>query len=263
MKRLLITGAAGALGGVARARLGHMADVLRLSDIADMGEATPNEEIVKADLADPDAVMDLVAGCDGVVHFGGVSRERGFEEVLHGNIRGIFNLYEAVRAHRAGRVFFASSNHAIGFYPQEQRLTADVPPIADSLYGASKVYGEQIALIYWHKYGVETARVRIGSCFPAPTNRRMLSTWLGYDDLISMIERVFRAPHLGCPVIWGVSDNASALWDNASAGYIGWRPTQSSQPWREAIEAADPTPAPDDPQNRWHGGAFTAEPVRR
>src|SRR5680860_1378150 len=41
LKRLLITGAAGGLGKVARQRLSHMAEVLRLSDIADLGPAGP------------------------------------------------------------------------------------------------------------------------------------------------------------------------------------------------------------------------------
>lgn len=62
MKRLLITGAAGTLGKLARARLGHMADVLRLSDIADMDPAGDGEEVVPCDLADAAAVDDLVQG---------------------------------------------------------------------------------------------------------------------------------------------------------------------------------------------------------
>ena len=73
MKRLLITGAAGGLGGMCRKRLAHMADTLRLSDVADLGEAGPNEELVPCDLSDKAAVERLVDGCDGIVHLGGRS----------------------------------------------------------------------------------------------------------------------------------------------------------------------------------------------
>ena len=76
MKRLLITGAAGGLGKMARERLSHMADFLRLSDIDDLGEAAPNEEIVYCDLGDKAVVEAMVAGCDGIVHFGGISIEK-------------------------------------------------------------------------------------------------------------------------------------------------------------------------------------------
>ena len=50
-KRLLMTGAAGGLGRELRTRLGRYCDVLRLSDIADLGAAGPGEECVRVDLS--------------------------------------------------------------------------------------------------------------------------------------------------------------------------------------------------------------------
>lgn len=261
MKRLLITGAAGDLGTIAREGLVHMADTLRLSDVADMGPAASHEEIVPCDLGDPDAVMALVEGCDGVVHFGGASREMAFEPILNANICGLYNLYEAVRAHRAGRVFYASSNHAIGFHPIDRVLDGTEPFDCDGLYGASKVFGEQIASLYWHKFGIETARVRIGSAFPEPYDRRHLSTWLSFRDLIALIECVFRAPWLGCPVIYGASANPASYWDNSRVAYLGWQPQDSAEVWREKLEAADPEPDPSDPARRHHGGGFVTMPI--
>ncbi len=43
------------------------------------------------------------------------------------------------------RVIFASSNHAIGFYPRTQRIGTDVTVRPDSRYGVSKVFGEALA----------------------------------------------------------------------------------------------------------------------
>ena len=149
LQRLLITGAAGALGNVARDHLAPLATELRLSDIEPVIDLRPHEQFVQADLGDAQAMRDLVQGCDGIGHFGGVSVEKGFDVIERANIRGMFNIYEAARAAGGPRIVFASSNHAIGFYQTDQRLDGSEAPFADGLYGASKVYGEQLALVYW------------------------------------------------------------------------------------------------------------------
>ncbi|MFC6689256.1 NAD-dependent epimerase/dehydratase family protein [Jhaorihella thermophila] len=261
MKRLLITGAAGGIGTAMRSRLAHLAETLRLADIAPIPDPAPNEEVVQCDLADRDAVFDMVAGCDGIVHLGGVPVERSFNQILNANIIGLFNLFEAARAHDRPRILFASSNHAIGYYRQTERLTAASPTKPDSLYGVSKVFGEALASMYFHKFGQETASVRIGSCETRPTDRRMLATWLSHDDFAALAERVFAVPRLGCPIIYGASANDENWWDNGSVSYLGWRPRDSSAKWRAEIEATTPRPAPDDPVALFQGGIFTQEPI--
>ena len=263
MKRLLITGAAGGLGTFAREHLKGFAETLRLNDIVDIKDPAPNEEVVLADIADAKAMMDLVEGCDGIVHFGGIPHENTFEKIVEANIRGVYNLYEAALAHGKPRIVFASSNHAIGFHEVTDVLDADAPPIADSLYGASKVWGEQIGLIYYHKYGIESARVRIGSCFAEPRDVRMLATWMSPRDMFSMIERVFTVQRLGCPVIYGASDNKASWWDNSKAAYLGWVPQDSSEPWRAEMEAKEDPSTPDDFRVRYQGGRFCADDIHR
>ena len=262
MKRLLITGAAGTLGKLARARLGHMADVLRLSDIADMDPAQNNEEVVPCDLGDEAAVHDLVQGCDGILHLGGISVERSWDQIQRGNITGVYNLYEAARAHGHPRILFATSNHTIGYYRQDQVLSVSDPVKPDGLYGVSKCFGEAMASMYHSKFGQETALVRIGSCLDKPRDRRMMSTWLSPDDFVSLIECVFRAPMLGCPVIWGVSDNNAGWWNTETAKLVGWRPKDNSEIFRAEIEAT-PRPPADAPQSVYQGGVFTAEPIHK
>lgn len=261
MNRLLITGAAGALGQVMRQRLAPLAATLRLSDIAPMAPPGVNEECVPCDLADAAAVKALVAGCDAIVHLGGVSVERPFPGILAANIAGVYNLYEAARAHGLPRIIFASSNHTIGFYPQTDRLTGDVPYRPDGLYGVSKCFGEALARLYFEKFGQETALVRIGSCTPVPTNRRMLSTWLSHDDFTALIAAVLATPVLGCPVIWGVSANDAGWWDNSHIDWLGWQPKDNAEVFRAQVEAAAPPPAADDPMARWQGGAFAGAPI--
>jgi len=261
LKRLLITGATGNLGRVARARLGHLAEVLRLSDLGDLGTAAANEELMPCDLADGATVKALVEGCDGIVHFGGMSVENNFPTILRANIEGVYNLYEAARLSGRPRILFASSNHAIGFHRQDEHLDAGARPRPDTLYGVSKCFGEAIASMYHDKFGIETAIVRIGSSFPEPTNRRMLATWLSYDDLVSLIECVFRAPRLGCPIIYGASANDRLWWDNSQARYLGWVPKDNAEDFRGKVEAAEPPPAADDPVAVYQGGVFCAEPI--
>lgn len=256
--RLLLTGAAGGLGKVLRESLKPYAKVLRLSDIADMAPAAgSHEEVQVCDLSDKNAVHQLVEGVDAILHFGGVSVERPFEEILGPNISGVFHIYEAARRHGVKRVIFASSNHVIGFYKQDETIDAQSPRRPDSYYGLSKSYGEDMATFYFDRYGIETVSIRIGSSFPEPQNRRMMSTWLSFDDLTQLIERSLFTPNVGHTVVYGASNNREVWWDNRFAAHLGFQPKDSSEVFRDKVEA-QPMPAADDPAMVYQGGAFVA-----
>ncbi|WP_459614562.1 NAD-dependent epimerase/dehydratase family protein [Bordetella sp. 2513F-2] len=260
--RLLITGAAGGLGSVLRQRLRPHADILRLSDIAPLSPPGPGEELLPCDLADGPAVMELVRGTDAIVHLGGISVERPFEEILPANIQGTYHIYEAARVHGVRRVVFASSNHVIGFYPQGQVLDANVPLRPDGYYGLSKAFGENLSRFYYDRYGTETVCLRIGSSFPEARDRRMLVTWLSYDDLTQLVVRSLFTPGVGHTIVYGASANRDSWWDNREARHLGFEPKDSSEPFRAAVES-QPQPDPDDPATRFQGGAFVkAGPFR-
>lgn len=259
MARLLLTGAAGGLGKVLRERLRPYADVLRVSDIAALAPAEgTHEEVVPCDLADKAAVDALVAGCDAIVHLGGVSVERPFEEILEANIKGIFHLYEGARRHGVKRVVFASSNHVIGFYKQSETIDAHAGRRPDGYYGLSKSFGEDVAQFYFDRYGIETVSIRIGSSFPEPANRRMMSTWLSYRDLTTLVEKSLFTPSVGHTVVYGVSANRDVWWDNSAAAHLGFQPQDSSEVFRARVDAQPPV-APTDPNAVYQGGAFTAQ----
>ena len=259
LQRLLLTGAAGGLGQVLRERLAPFARVLRVSDIAALGAARgAHEEVVPCDLADKQAVHALLDGVDAIVHLGGVSVERPFEEVLEANIKGIFHVYEAARRHGVRRVVFASSNHVIGFYEQTEALDAHVLRRPDGYYGLSKSFGEDMAQFYFDRYGIETVSIRIGSSFPEPLNRRMMSTWLSYDDLTDLVDKALFTPGVGHTVVYGASANKQVWWNNHAAARLGWTPKDSSEPFRAKVEAQPPVAA-NDPNAIYQGGAFTAQ----
>jgi len=261
MKRLLITGAAGGMGRVMRGKLAGLAEIVRLNHRAPIKDLGANEEFALADLADRDAVDRAVAGVDGIVHLGGVSTEAAFDPILKGNILGLYNLYEAARAHGKPRILFASSNHTIGYYRQDERINADAPVRPDTLYGVSKCFGEALARMYFDKFGQETAIVRIGSCFAKPINHRMLASWLSYDDFARLAARVFHVPRLGCPIIYGASANRQSWWDNTQTDWLGWKPQDTADAWRAEIEATVPRPAADDPSAVYQGGHFVSQPI--
>ena len=254
--RLLLTGAAGGLGRELRPRLRPRCTLLRVSDVAAMDPAAAGEEVVRAALEDRAAVDALVAGMDAIVHLGGISTEQPFDAILQANIVGAYNVYEGARRHGVKRIVFASSNHVTGFYRQDEVIDANAPVRPDGYYGLSKAFGENLSRFYFDRYGIETVCLRIGSSFPEPKDRRMLATWLSYDDLERLVVASLTAPVAGHSIVFGMSDNTTTWWDNTHARHIGFRPQDSSEPFRAAREAAQPTLDRDDPAVLYQGGAF-------
>src|SRR5437868_847611 len=144
-RRLLLTGAAGALGTQLRPRLKAYCDHLRLSDRNDLGSAASGEELCVVPLEDRDGMRALLEGVDAVVHMGGISVEGPFDPILQANIVGAYNLYEAARVAGVRRIVLASSNHVTGFYRQDQVVCPADPMRPDSYYGVSKAFGENLA----------------------------------------------------------------------------------------------------------------------
>lgn len=254
-KPVLLTGASGNLGRALARNLGAAGWTLVLTDIAPFPDAVPKGcRFVRADLNDGPTILKLAEGCGMILHFGGVSTEHPFEDVLGPNIRGLFHIYEAARREKA-RVLFASSNHAIGFHERSEKLDADCQLLPDSYYGLSKAYGEMMGRMYWFKHGVENVNVRIGSSFPEPVDARMLSTWLSYDDLTRLCVRATLAETTGSCVIWGASNNARSYWAADSRDALGWLPQDSADGFAGQLAGK----VSDSPvAERYQGGGYTA-----
>jgi uronate dehydrogenase len=255
-KRLLLTGAAGGLGKILRERIKPWADVVRVSDIGDMGEAGEGEEVVRCDLSDKAAVLALLEGVDAVLHFGGISTENNFENIMAANIQGTYNLYEAAHKHGVKRIIFASSNHTIGYYKNTDYIDADSPMRPDTLYGVSKCFGESLSRYYYDRTGIETVCLRIGSSFPEPANPRMMVTWFSYDDLMEALRCSLFAPRVGHTILFGASNNPASWWDNRKASHLGFHPKDSSAQFAHKFPDTGAYPAADDAASLYQGGAF-------
>lgn len=254
-KPVLVTGAAGALGRVVARALGAMGWPLVLTDIAPFPDPVPpGSRFVRADLTDGVAILRLAEGCGTILHFGGVSVERPFEDVIGPNIRGLYHIYEAARREGA-RVLFASSNHAIGFHERTEALDDDCALLPDGYYGLSKAYGELMGRMYWFKHGVENINVRIGSSFPEPVDARMLSTWLSYADLVRLCVRAGLAERVESCVIWGASANSRTYWRRDARDALGWAPVDTADTFAGQMAAKV---SGDPVVERYQGGAYTA-----
>jgi uronate dehydrogenase len=258
MQTVLITGAAGGIGTRLR---GLFKDVyrLRLSDLKRPADLRNDEQFVAADLADANALDQVVADVDGIVHLGGIASEAPWEAMLASNIIGTYNLFEAARRNGIERVVFASSNHAVGFYPRSRRIGVNDPVRPDSRYGMSKAFGEAVASLYAYKHGLRVTCIRIGNVSDIPADRRRLSIWIKPEDLAQLVRIGLEHPDLRYEIFFGVSDNVRGWWDNAAAFRYGYRPQGKSEDFRDAALAAQ-AKLTTDPIAEWYqGGPFCSD----
>ncbi len=247
-RRVLITGAAGAIGSCLRDGLRPLVDELVLSDVRAV-EPRARERFVPADLADREAVVGAVEGVDAVIHLGGIPTEVPFEQLVGPNLVGTFNVFEAARLAGVSRVVFASSNHATGFYPVQRTLTGCEPTRPDSLYGVTKVYGEALGRLYVDKFDLQVVCVRIGSFAPRPRERRELATWLSYEDAVRLFAACLSAADVGFRVVYGASANTRLFWDLTSGRELGYEPQDDAECYAAEV---------GDEMDELQGGAFTA-----
>jgi len=259
MRKVLLTGASGDIGTRLRALLKPVYPELILSDLKEPANLTPDETFIRADLADFAAVRAAVDGIEGIIHLGGYSIEGPWETILNANIVGAYNLYEAARQAGVKRVVFASSNHAAGFYPRHETIGTDVTLLPDTRYGLSKMFGEGLAALYAYKHGLGTLAIRIGNVGDKPLDERRLAIWLKTEDLVALIRIGLEKPDLLFEVVYGMSDNSRAWWDNSRALQLGYRPAGKSEDFAaSALEAQAKLPK-DEIAAYFQGGPFCSD----
>lgn len=251
-RRVLVTGAEGTIGAAVREHLGGRYELTSLT-------LTPQDfSSHVADIADLDAIRPAFANVDAVVHLAAsASLETPWDDVLHNNIVGTYNVFEAAREAGVERVVFASSNHTIGVYemdgaptlydPDDERSydhTAELRP--DSLYGVSKVYGEALGRMYMERYGLRVFCLRIGAvranddpAAPTPNplidldaegqRNRLRAVWLSRRDCAELIAACLDVEDVSWAGVYGVSGNARRFWDlDHARELLGWEPQDSA-----------------------------------
>jgi uronate dehydrogenase len=259
MEKVLVTGAAGGIGSSLRKLLKGKYPSIRWSDIKKPDNLAADEEFVAADLAKMAEVKKIVAGVEGIVHLGGHSVEGPWEAIHSANIVGCYNVFEA--AYRAGvkRFIFASSNHAVGFYPRAQKIGVDVTVHPDSRYGISKAFGEALGAFYSDKHGMRVTCLRIGNFGEVPIDKRRLSIWLKPEDMAQLVHIGLTHPDIRFEIFYGASEDVDMWWDNSNAFRFGYKPNGKADQYIAQAMAAQAKLAPDPIGDRYQGGTFASD----
>jgi len=252
MKTILITGAAGDVGTHLRRELAGKYRI-RASDLRPLKKFA-REAYMRADISKMADALRITKGVDAVVHLGGYSVEGPWEGILSANIVGCYNVFEAARRNGVKRILFPTSNHATGFYRRDETIDHRVYPKPDSRYGVSKVFGEALGSLYADKYGMQVFCMRIGNVNPKPIDKRRLAIWFSPRDLAQLVTIGIERPDIRFEIVYGISGNKRAWYDNSNAHRLGYRPQDDSELYATEILAHE---KPGDPTaEMYQGGAF-------
>jgi len=259
LKTVLITGATGDVGThLSRELAGKYK--LRLSDRRPL-KPPKGQSFLRADISKMPDTLRITKGVDAIVHLGGYSVEGPWPAILHANIIGCYNVFEAARRNGVKRILFPTSNHAVGFYRRDQTIDHRVYPKPDSRYGVSKAFGEALGSLYADKYGMQVFMMRIGNVNPKPIDKRRLSLWFSPRDLAQLVSIGIDHPDIKFEIVYGISANKRAWYDNSNAYRLGYRPQDDSEIYAQEVLARE-RPSGDVIAETHQGGVFcTAEEV--
>lgn len=113
-------------------------------------------EFAQLDICDPE-ILDLLHGCDAVVHFAAESHvDRSIEdaaEFVRTNVDGTHNLIECSRKARVPRFIHVSTDEVYGSLPEEGEFTEESPIQPNSPYAATKAASDLLVLAYFRTHG--------------------------------------------------------------------------------------------------------------
>lgn len=255
--RVLVTGAAGAIGRVATAGLVTAGHTVVAFDRAEQ-DAPRGAEPVVGDVLDAAATTESMRGVDAVVHLASIPHEASLPEILQSHVETTAVLLDAMVATGVPRMVYASSNHAVGRTPRTDPVDAGSRPRPDSFYGVGKVAAEALGSLYADRHGIGFVACRIGSFLPRPTSRRHLSTWLSHGDAVRMVGASLTAADPGFAVLYGISANTRAWWDLAPGRALGYEPRDDAETYADEI-LATPESEDDRFEASYVGGPFAGD----
>jgi uronate dehydrogenase len=235
-KEIVITGAAGRIGGVLRFGLRNSYR-LRLTYHKNPIIPVGDEKAVFCDITDIESCRRAINGAKGVIHLAADPRVSApWHSVLHNNIIGTFNVFEASRICGVKKIVFASSNHVTGFWEVKKVYTTpEMSTRPDSNYGVSKAFGEAFGRYYSDKYCISIICLRIGSFLGEEEPKlsgRHLSTWLSNRDMIQLTKLSLETDIL-FGIFYGISDNTRRYWDIGNAKrLLGYFPEDNAEDYR-------------------------------
>jgi uronate dehydrogenase len=110
------------------------------------------------------------------------------------------------------------------------------------------VFNEALSRLYADRYGMEMFCMRIGNVNHAPIDRRRLAIWISARDMAQLVTLGIEKPKLKFEIVYGISDNKRAWFDNSNAKRLGYKPKDRSEDYAKDIlkHAAPMGTAPAD-----------------
>jgi len=249
-RSVLVTGMSGLIGRALRKQLEGRFDLRALNRGA--VEGVPCH---RADIADLEAIAPAFEGVDTVVHLAAdaTSPNPPWDSILHNNVTGTYNVYEAARRAKVKRVVFASSGATVSGIEKDKpysdlvagsyegltswpMLTHLSPVRPAALYGVSKVWGEALGRQYADVHELSVICVRIGRVHTEdkPLSPRDFSVWCSQRDIVRLIERCVEAPQtLRYDIFFGTSRNKWGYRDlEHPRAVLGWEPVDVAEDHR-------------------------------
>jgi uronate dehydrogenase len=255
-KKVLVTGASGHLGGMLLKSLANYGYKTLIGTDLKKKKIEKNQKFILANLKNLKATIKMTREVHAIVHFGAIPIEDTQSNILQNNIIGTYNLFEAARINKVKRIIFASSNHAIGFHRRKTRLNHFSNQRADSHYGLSKSFGEELSRFYADKFNIKSMCIRIGTCLRTPEDRRHLSSWISYEDLTQLVDIGIKHKAVHHEIVYGVSKNKRSWWNNIRAYQLGYKPKDSAD--RFDINLLSKNEYKDKIALLFQGGVFTS-----
>jgi uronate dehydrogenase len=255
--RIVITGAAGAIGTTLRRGLAPRWPNLLLTDRRKPENA--DGTWIEADIADRPAMARVMQGARALIHLAGAA-STDLETLWHANALGLFEVFEAARHAGIERIVYASSNHAHGMYPIDVAVAPSMPARPDGHYGALKAYGELILKSFHDRYGITSVSLRIGTYRDLPIDQRSLATWLSPADMVRLAEASLLHPDPGALVVNGYSNNTRLKASRENWDFLGYTPRDDAETHRDMLRAQ----GFDVDSGTWthphHGGSYATDP---
>jgi uronate dehydrogenase len=162
-RRVVITGAAGSIGRCAVRGLsqrGHRVLAIDVVDRPPEGAA----EFRQVDITNPAALDDAFASQDVVIHLAAIPTDADFmTKLLPANYVGVYQMYEAAKRAKLGRVITTSTSQVIfGHDLEKQLVRADAAYAPVNHYAVSKITMEEMGKFYARCHGMQVLVVRPG-----------------------------------------------------------------------------------------------------
>lgn len=259
-RKILLTGACGAIATAIRPALRARYSEVRLLDMRHLSDPQAGEMPIVADIGDKVALGAAAAGVDSIVHLAGIAQDETWPALRNANIDGTLNVFEVARVQGVRRVVFASSHHVIGFTELGAYVPIDAELRPSGLYGVTKAFGEALGRLYAMKHGIEVVCLRIAAFQPQPRDHRQLMIWISPRDMAQLVLRSIEAGPIRFLTVFGVSANSRNPYDKAGWDRLGYVPTDDSEQWLGS--SPDLLGNPTQESDRYYGGnACLRDPV--